>query len=552
MSNALRNSIKLRRWTSPLEYEDCDPTGVVDATTAFQIAAAKLDAGANAYAIGDGSFKVSDTITIEDKHGFTLTGAGLVTQSAANKPILQLLGCTNFRLEGLRLVGYGADYVAAVDTSLGIGIWLEECSEFTVEKAMLQKFGYAGLFLQDCSDFDLVKNGIRGTHALGAAIANGDTYQFGIIMKSGAGLAHPCTDFAVRGNRIRDVAIGTRIEPNAKRFAISGGITRDIRGLHGFYINGSKFTISDEVIDGVPNTAIKLQHYQNTGLGVNTPISNAAVDSCVISTCLIGVSIEKTSAAADDGANVTVSDTDITDIGPTGMGIFVSDTINTVLSGNQTSGGAYGICANVTTAGHGVSGKIVGNRCADTQWAAIFAYALEHLDVSDNDAIHPNLAAVGTDPERDAFYVSGAPGARVSFDGNTLVVGASTGVVNGLYAANVELALGANDLADKPIAHTGATIKKRAVAADFEGVTAWTGIGAIGNGAVATKVITVTGAALGDGVAHLSLASDLQGCSLSGYVSAPDVLTVVITNNTGSGKTISDASIRWGVMRAGV
>lgn len=68
------------------------------------------------------------------------------------------------------------------------------------------------------------------------------------------------------------------------------------------------------------------------------------------------------------------------------------------------------------------------------------------------------------------------------------------------------------------------------------GSAAWTP-GTIANGATAILSITVTGAALGKFV-RAAFSLDLQGCTISGYVSAANIVKVVITNNTGGGITL--------------
>lgn len=55
----------------------------------------------------------------------------------------------------------------------------------------------------------------------------------------------------------------------------------------------------------------------------------------------------------------------------------------------------------------------------------------------------------------------------------------------------------------------------------------------ISNNYSVTQIVPISGATLGDFV-MASFSSDLLGCSISGYVSATDTVTVVVTNNTGN------------------
>jgi hypothetical protein len=68
-------------------------------------------------------------------------------------------------------------------------------------------------------------------------------------------------------------------------------------------------------------------------------------------------------------------------------------------------------------------------------------------------------------------------------------------------------------------------------------------LGTIANGASNNVSITVASAALGDTVTA-SCSVDLQGMSISGYVYAANGVTVVVTNNTGSSKTLASAVFR--------
>jgi len=68
-------------------------------------------------------------------------------------------------------------------------------------------------------------------------------------------------------------------------------------------------------------------------------------------------------------------------------------------------------------------------------------------------------------------------------------------------------------------------------------------LGTIANGASNNVSFTVASAILGDTVTA-SCSVDLQGMSISGYVNAANGVTVVVTNNTGSSKTLASAVFR--------
>lgn len=69
----------------------------------------------------------------------------------------------------------------------------------------------------------------------------------------------------------------------------------------------------------------------------------------------------------------------------------------------------------------------------------------------------------------------------------------------------------------------------------------WASIAA---GAQATTTVTVTQAALGDSVTAVSMSVDLQGMTMTGYVSAANTVTVVMRNGTAGAIDLASATIR--------
>lgn len=493
-------------------------------------------------------YTISDTLTVTSKAKFNIFGAGRITQTVANKPILSLTSCTEFDISGIYLHGLGTDFTPASDTGIGDGIRVETCSNFAIHHNTFKNFGAAGVRVRGgCFDFSITDNNIYGTDGITTAVAAGNNYQFGVLVQSGTSLAAPCTDFEVSRNKIRKTAMGVRVEPGCSRYSLNANVLFDIKGQHGFYLNGTVFSVTANTMGTISYDGIKMQSYQ--GGVINEGIAVATVSGNTVSGCLIGISLEKTSSLANDARSVNITGNTIDGATDAGYGIFTSDCTNLVVEGNSVKGGAYGIIGNVTTAGRGVSGRISGNSVMDTRWAGIFGYAYESLSITDNTIIRPCVAAAAGDPQSAAIYV-GASGAthRAQVANNVLVTGTSTGVVNGLFAAAADVWLGDNDFEAKPLSMATATMRKRTMFGDYEGRGLWASIGTIANGATTSKTFTVTGVVVTDRVLSVSLASDLQGCSLTGYVTT-DTLTVVITNNTGSNKTIADAFVRYSIMR---
>lgn len=75
----------------------------------------------------------------------------------------------------------------------------------------------------------------------------------------------------------------------------------------------------------------------------------------------------------------------------------------------------------------------------------------------------------------------------------------------------------------------------------FFGSVAWTP-GGIANGASTSTTIAISGVTLGNFV-QVSFNNDIQGLTLTGYVSAADTVTVVLSNATGGTITIGAGTV---------
>jgi len=75
------------------------------------------------------------------------------------------------------------------------------------------------------------------------------------------------------------------------------------------------------------------------------------------------------------------------------------------------------------------------------------------------------------------------------------------------------------------------------------GIKNWTPTASLPSGSSSSTTVNVPGAAVGDFV-ETAFDQDLQGCTQSAYVSAANTVTVVITNNTGSAKTLATGNSR--------
>jgi hypothetical protein len=83
----------------------------------------------------------------------------------------------------------------------------------------------------------------------------------------------------------------------------------------------------------------------------------------------------------------------------------------------------------------------------------------------------------------------------------------------------------------------------RAAASEFEG-SATFNAASLADGAGETTTVTVTGAALGDFVTGVSLGVDLQGITVTAYVSAADTVSVRLQNESGGVLDLASTTLR--------
>lgn len=525
-----------------------------DCTSALLAAATALNNGTiKSLKVNDGcKFKVNDTAALLNLNGFRIYGKGEIRQFTANKRIFTLTTCTDGEISEVQLYGLGTDFTPLVDTGIGDGVYLIDCVGVKVHHCQFTNFGSAAIRTLDGGDLWFDDNIIRGTDGLTASIAPGDLFQFGIVNQSRWNLGTGPFHFGGRGNKISMVAIGVRVEPKARDYSYCDNEFEDILGNHALYLNGQRVTIENNRFLNIEKVAIKGQSFQNA-LGPTTDaFGNAVISGNEGDTFETGVSIERTGPTAPMNFNVTINGNNLRK-GVTAIGacIIVQATDNVLVDANNLAGGHYGILANedVGTT-DAVTGKISNNLIRDTYGPGILGNTHGKLIASNNEVWRPCLAVAAGPVDDTAIYLTGTTtGKRVSAKGNELFVDTSGGVNAAIRFINVTASEDSNDLDSKLLDFTGSSVRQRGVYGSFTVAQAWGSAPSITNGNIASRTFAVTGAALGDKVTAESYGVDLQGCTIRGYVSAVSVVTIVITNNTGSTQNLADAMTRFEVMR---
>lgn len=528
---------------------------LLDHTIPVQNAFGAIGVTIRSLLVNDGAtFRVNDTSTITSKSGFRIYGKGLIRQFTANKPIINIVTSDDFEIHSPRFYGLGTDFTPLVDTGRGDGIVATNCSRFKIHHCTFTNFGSAAIRTRNGFDFNLDNNTIVGTQGITAPITENDLYQFGIINQSDWHLGQGPSSWSANDNSIANVAIGHRVEPMARDYQINGAKMHDILGNHGMYLNGQEFQVSGAIMKRIAKVGIKLQSFHNALGPTLDPIKNAIVSGFDIDLCESGVSVDRTSASASKSEHVSIIGGMVRTAEAIGAGVLAQAVTGLLVEGNHIEDGFYGVLANqdgVTT--DACSGKICGNLIRDTVGPGILVNTDEMIDVSENVIIRPCLGASAGPVGDTAIYATGTIATkRVRLAGNVLFTDTSIGVQQFARVLAVAANLGDNDMDGKPIDTAGSTIRQRSPHGDFVGSQAWGSSPLILNGASNSVTLTATGVTLGDSVVSKSHASDLQGCTMDVYVSATNQLTAVITNNTGSNKTITDGIVRWAVMRKGL
>lgn len=554
---------RLMEDASILDY--CTPAQIVaahagdfsqDHTSAFIAAFAALQAGTiQSLKINDRCrFKLTDGLSLTGINGFRIYGKGEYRQFTANKRIV-LTSCDDFEIRGPRGYGLGTDFTPGVDTGIGDGLYLNNCTNYKVHFCKFTNFGSAGVRTRDGGDFSVDRNVIRGTHGISVNINSGDTYQFGIINQSNWDVGNGPFHFGGQRNKISGVAIGVRVEPKARDISYCGNEFEDIKGNHAFYLNGQRGVCRGNQFLNTEKVNIKGQSFYSASGPTTDAFADWVISGNNGNNFETGISIERTGPLAPKNFNVTIKGNNMFKAATSvGAAILVQATDNVLISGNNLAGGRYGILANedVGTT-DAVTGKISNNLIRDTFGPGILGNTHGKLVVNDNEIWRPCLAAAAGPVDDAAMYLTGTTtGKRVSAKGNELFVDTSTGVNAAIRFINVTASEDSNDLDGKLLDFTGSTVRQRGIYGSFAINRLWGSAPSINNGLTATSTFTVTGAALGDKVVAASYGVDLQGCTIDGYVSAVDVVTMVITNNTGSTQNLADAMTRFEVMRKGL
>jgi hypothetical protein len=196
----------------------------------------------------------------------------------------------------------------------------------------------------------------------------------------------------------------------------------------------------------------------------------------------------------------------------------------------------------------GAGAKIIGNFMTKCGAAGIFVASKNCIisnNVCTNNGTHTPIVQGGIVlGNSDTFY--NASFAVVT--GNICVdeLGAGGTQSYGLYTAAgiTECVFANNQFMNNKTApqNFGSTSLITWYGRNFSGSATWNPT-SISNNSSLTQTVTVSGATLGD-LAAASFSLDLQGLTISAYVSATNQATVVLTNNTGSPVDLGSGTVR--------
>lgn len=423
-------------------------------------------------------------------------------------------------------VGDGTtDDTTAITNALGTG--KDVCLLFgktyltsgnTVSTAGQAVFGGGKLKLKDSSNATVITIGANGVRILDIEIDGNYLNQ-----TSGNGLAA-----SARSNCI-----------------VRGAIIKNCRG-HG--INFS--TGSNNRVEGC-DVSDNGQAAAGYGIYFFNSSRNRATNNTANNNC-IGIVLESSGAATSCNYNVVVGNscnTNRADFAQSGAGIHLEESASGSCSYNQVTGndcdGNAGLGVNVSA---GTGNGIVGNNVRNNTKSGIAVSSSIDILVSGNNVLDNGSGDT-------AGYQC-----ALRFD-DTALVPASTGVVIGnILSGSVEgiktfasstLTIIGNDVTGNSanaINITTSTTDYTMGNRGFDAMQVYNGSAtydpaSLADGAGATTTVTVTGAALGD-FAEASFSLDLQGITLTAWVSAANTVSVRFQNESGGILDLASGTLR--------
>lgn len=497
--------------------------------------------------------------TVPDAASLTLTTE---TQSsyttAASATIQKLTPVRNVTIKNGSVYGPSTDDGrCGIRISLGMGCLVENVRFFNIDRTHLQ--------FQDCI-FSKARN-CHFEHAKHTSQAYGVSF------------IDACQDCSAIGNSFVDVRHSLSTNNNVSS---SWGITRRILFM-GNTVSDSAPASGGSGGDAIDTHAGSEEIFitgntvnSSSGNGINFEARTGEVSNNVIKyVAVVGININP---RADTTSSVTVTGNTLLNVGDSASeyGITVSvataDMANCVVSGNRVVSFAQPLRISATSPYKVTRATVAGNSAAVSSAST----TLNGIEVNrvDYAAITGNSVSAGaqgitlTDCNYstvsgnavEIFNTSGATGYgvrlsgtcdTVNVTGNTLRYSASgitdtTGVSFGSGATIT------NCNADNNIV---SGFGRRTNLSSGSGCTGFVGssstaydAGSLADGAGVTTTVTVTGATLGD-YAVASLGVDLQGITLSAWVSATDTVSVRLQNESGGTIDLANTNIRAKVTR---
>jgi hypothetical protein len=281
--------------------------------------------------------------------------------------------------------------------------------------------------------------------------------------------------------------------------------------------------------------------------------SSVKASGCDLTDCGIGgtADIDFSTVLAEEGAIVDVSESNISG----GQRGIESDSGAIVVFDNGSCASMAGVVLAARGGGSiSASGATISG-CESQGCIAVFAggkIIATGASITNNPNVS-GLYAYGGEIVASGATITGSKNSAGDFDirvrdgGEVYAYEANTTNGGGTSVAKADTNLGAtgrfNDRTAAGVIWTSdASILNGSKTHDF---------GSLADGAGETTTVTVTGAALGDFVEGVSLSVDLQGMTLTGYVSAADTVSVRLLNESGGGPIdLASATLRARVRKA--
>lgn len=544
--------------------------GIVNDSVAMNAMFAAMTSGAVVWLRAGANYKITSEIAVTNKTRFKIVGNGATISPTTNIQCISFSTCSGFEVEGVRVVGTlqtdGGDNPAIIGTTIlniSQGVFrLHSCTDVDIHNCRWEDIGGYMVFIGDLNtnvrvhhcDGIRTQAGIQTGGGVGVNNVNleidhnyllGNVWASPSVNKTTGSDDQIAAFDGLSGKLLIHHNIIDKQGLIDRNGVVNSGATNQARGIDITMNPGTSMLdliVSDNIVVNCISTNVTYARPAIEVIGdAAATIKNMVIARNVVRNCNQGIAL-----IGPGMSNLSVDDNVISDVvflaghaesATGGHGILMDGLTGTMTefscSGNKiartgNNSLCYGINVNQMVKGI-FSNNVVTecpSRCLQVLVGTDVIISGNVLNTTAGD--YPLVLSGYTDFVVSGNHCKGGSVAQLSLQSN-----ANAAIFFGNKFS------GATKVADSSTASTN-----RFIANDDYLVASktfdWPNIA---SGATSTTTVTVTDAAVGDGV-EVSHSISLAGMSLTGYVSAANTVTCVMTNNTGGAVDLASGTLK--------